>query len=116
MLLTGALDIDKVDVVSSRVHSSPERHGVRNLAMEPDIFVGWKQCSDSWTDDADDVTKLETPVSMVVSFTDRATYHRQQNETAIVGKTETGTTGGPNGIREPIQRNKVRVSFLRETC
>lgn len=36
-----SLDVEHVDVVSSRVHNRPEQHAVRDLAMEPYILVEW---------------------------------------------------------------------------
>lgn len=37
---TGAFDVEEVDVVGGCVHHGPESQSVRNLPMEPDVFVG----------------------------------------------------------------------------
>jgi hypothetical protein len=44
-VLTSALDVDKVDIMSRGVHHSPESHGVSDLSMEPDILVRRKEPS-----------------------------------------------------------------------
>ncbi len=92
---TSSLDVEEVDVVRGGVYHSPEGHGVGNLSMEPDVFIGREQPSELGTDDTDDVAK-----------------HRKENETSGIGENKTGPTRRPDREFEAIQNVKFLVRFL----
>ena len=93
--LTGALDVDKIDIVGGCVDHGPECHRVGDLTVEPDVFVGGEEPGELGTDDTDDVAQ-----------------HGEQNEAAIEGEDETGATGYPDGVFEGVQASKTSISEL----
>lgn len=77
------------------MYHGPEGHGVRDLSMEPDIFIGREQPSELGTDDTDDVAK-----------------HGKENETSVVGENKAGPARGPDGELETIQSAEFLVRCL----
>ena len=92
---TGALDVDKVHIVCRGVDHGPERHGVGDLAMEPDVLVRGEKPSEARTDDTDDIAK-----------------HGEEDEASVVGKDQACTTGAPHGELEAIEGGELRVRGL----
>ena len=96
-ILTGSLNVDEVHIVSSSVNYSPEEHAVRDLAVEPDIFVGREGPSEFRTDNPNYIAQ-----------------HGQQDETTIISKDESSTTRNPDGEFEGVQPSQFLVSFLEK--
>jgi hypothetical protein len=94
--LTGALDVDEVDVVRGGVDHGPEGHRVGDLPMEPDVLVGGEQPSQLGAHDADDVAE-----------------HWEEDEGAVEGQDEARTTGDPDRKLERVEAAQTRVCFLR---
>lgn len=95
--LTGALDVDEVDVVRRGVHHCPERHGIGHLSMEPDVLVRGEQPSELGTDDADDVAE-----------------HGEEDKATIVSENETSAARSPDGKLETVQGSQLLVSELKK--
>lgn len=91
-----SLDVEKIDVVSSGVYHCPESHGVCDLSMEPNVFIGGEQPGELGTNDTDDIAQ-----------------HRKENKTSGISENETGTTRRPDREREAIQNVELLVSFLQ---
>jgi len=81
--------------MSSGVYHCPEGHGVCDLSMEPNVFVGGEQPGELGANDTDDIAK-----------------HWEEDETSRIGEYETGPTRSPDGEREPIQNVEFLVRFL----
>jgi hypothetical protein len=79
IILTGALDVNEVHVVSRGVNRSPKSHRVCHLSVEPDIFVG-----------------REEPGNLGSNDTNNVAQHWKEDETAIVRKNQTCTTRSPD--------------------
>ena len=92
---TGALDVEEVDVVGGGVHHGPERQCVRNLPVEPDVFVRGEQPGKFGPDDTDDVTQ-----------------HGKQDASRKEGEGQASTTGHPDRPSQRIERGKLLVRFL----
>lgn len=73
-------DVDKVDIVRGGVDHGPESHRVRDLTMEPNVLVCREKPCHVWANDTDNVAE-----------------HRDEDEEAIDGEYETGTTRSPDG-------------------
>lgn len=81
--------------MSSGVYHCPEGHGVRDLSMEPNVFIGREQPGEFGADNADDIAK-----------------HRKENKTSGVGEDETGPTRRPDRELEAIQNMEFLVRCL----
>jgi hypothetical protein len=81
--------------VGSGVYHCPESHGVCNLSMEPDIFIGGEQPAELGTNDTDDVAK-----------------HWKEDEASVIGENKTSSTRGPDGELETIKSAEFFVRFL----
>jgi hypothetical protein len=92
---TSSLNIEEVDVVGSGVDHCPEGHGVCDLSMEPDVFIGGEQPSEFGTNDADDVAE-----------------HWKENETTVVSENKTSPTRRPDREFETIESVEFLVRFL----
>ena len=92
---TSSLNIEEVDVVGSSVNHCPEGHGICDLSMEPDVFIGREQPSEFGTNDTDDVAK-----------------HWKENETAVVSEDKTSPTRRPDREFETIESVKFLVRLL----
>lgn len=79
IILTSALDINEVHVVSCGVNYSPKSHRVCHLSVEPDIFVG-----------------REEPGNLGSNDTNNVPQQWKKDESAIVGKNQTCTTRSPD--------------------
>jgi len=75
-----AFDVDKVDVVGCGVNHCEKGHGVSDLTVEPDVFVGREEPGQLGTDDLDDVAK-----------------HGDEDHATIISQDETSATGAPDG-------------------
>lgn len=65
---------------------SPEGHGVGDLPVEPNIFIGREQPGELGADDTNDVSQ-----------------HWDEDKTAIECKDKTSTTRKPDGVFEGIK-------------
>ena len=77
------------------MYHCPEGHGVCDLSMEPNVFIGGEQPGELGTNDADDIAK-----------------HWKENKTSGIGKHETGPTRRPDRELEAIQDVKFLVRCL----
>jgi hypothetical protein len=93
--LTSALDIDEIDVMSCSMNHGPESHRICDLSVEPDIFIGGKQPSKFWADNADNIAQ-----------------HGDEDKTAIEGKHKTSATRCPNGIFQAVETSQLEVGCL----
>lgn len=80
----------------SGVHHSPERHLIRNLPVEPDVFVCGESPCQFGTNNSDDIPE-----------------HGEQNEATIIRKYKTSTTRNPDGVFQRVQTRKFLVDSLR---
>jgi hypothetical protein len=81
--------------VSSGVYHCPEGHGVRDLPMEPNVFIGGEQPCELGADDTDDIAK-----------------HWKENKTSGIGENETGPTRRPDRELEAIQSMEFLIICL----
>lgn len=77
------------------MYHCPEGHGVCDLSMEPNVFIGREQPGELGTDDTDDIAK-----------------HRKENETSGIGENEPGPTRRPDREFEAIQNVEFLVRCL----
>lgn len=91
-----ALDVDKVDIVGRGVDHCEERHGISDLTVEPDVFVGREEPCQLGTDDFDDVAE-----------------HGHENHETVIGQDETSATGAPDGKGEGVETGQTVVGLLR---
>lgn len=96
-ILTGTLDIDKVDIVGRGVDHRPESHGIGDLPVEPDVLIGREKPGHLGADDLDNIAQ-----------------HRDEDKTAVECEDQTGTPGRPYGELEPVEGSKLRVGLLGE--
>ena len=92
---TCPLDIDEVHIMGSCMDNGPEQHLVGNLPMEPNILVGRESPGEFRPDDPNNVTE-----------------HRQEDETSVERKDETGASGSPNRPCETVESGKPCISGL----
>lgn len=92
---TGSLDIEEVDVVGGGVNHGPEGHRVRNLSVEPDVFVRGEKPGQFWANDSNDIAK-----------------HRDQNQATVEREDETSTARSPYGPFETVERSQLGVYSL----
>jgi hypothetical protein len=83
--------------MSSRVHHSPECHLICDLTVEPDVFVCGEKPGNLWSNNTDDVSQ-----------------HRNEDETAVQGQDEAGTTRRPDGPSEGVQTRQPLVRRLNK--
>ena len=83
---TSSLDVNEIDIMSSRVYHSPERHLICNLTMEPNVLICREKPGEPWSDDTNDVSQ-----------------HGNEDESSVQGKNKTCTAGGPDRPCEGIQ-------------
>ena len=81
--------------MSSGVYHRPEGHGVCDLPMEPNVFIGREQPGELGANDTDEIAK-----------------HWKENKTSGIGENETGATRRPDGELEAIQSDEFLVRFL----
>jgi hypothetical protein len=74
-----------LDVVAGSVHNGEEKHGIGELAMEPEVLVEGQE------------TKLRP------DNTDERPADRAENKRAIDRQDETGTSGNPHGEFERVE-------------
>lgn len=89
------LDVDEVDVMSRGVDHCPKGHGIGDLTMEPDVFVGGEEPGELGTDDFDDVPE-----------------HGDENHEAVIGQDETSATGAPDGVCEGVETSQTIIGCL----
>ena len=77
------------------MYHCPEGHGVCDLPMEPNVFIGGEQPGELGTNDADNIAK-----------------HWKEDKTPSIGENETGTTRSPDREREAIQSVELLIRFL----
>lgn len=94
-LHTASLNIDEIDVVSGGMNHGPESHGIGNLAMEPDVFVGGEEPSHMRPDETDDVPQ-----------------HGDEDEGSIDGENQASTTGNPYGEEKGVETGELGVGIL----
>lgn len=90
-----SLDVNKVDIMSSSVDHGPEGHGICDLSMEPDVFVGREEPSELGTEDTDDISK-----------------HWDEDQTSIESQDKTGTTRDPDGESKSVQTCQPGIGEL----
>ena len=94
---TGTLNVEEVDIMSGGVDHGPERHGVGNLSVEPDVLVGGEKPGHAGADNADDVAQ-----------------HGDENEAPIEGKNEPSSSRRPNRPCQPVQGGQLLVGCLQK--
>lgn len=52
---TRELDVEEIDIMGRSVNHCPKCHGVCDLTMKPDVFIGRKHPSELRSNDADDI-------------------------------------------------------------
>lgn len=82
--------------MSGGVYHSPEGHGVRDLAMEPNVFVRREEPCEAGANDTDDIAQ-----------------HGHQNHATVESKDKTCTTRSPYGPFETVQGSELVVRFLK---
>lgn len=91
-----AFDVDKVDIMGRGVDHCEKGHGVSNLTMEPDVFVGREEPGQLGTDDLDDIAK-----------------HGNEDHATIISQDETSATGTPDGEGKGVETSETSVGCLR---
>jgi hypothetical protein len=95
-MLTSALDVDEIDVVSSCVDSRPKSHRICDLLVEPEAFIYRKEYAQNWAQNTEAVAQ-----------------HRQKDEPAIICQNEASTTRNPDGKLERVKGSKSFVGLLQ---
>jgi hypothetical protein len=74
-----SLNVDEINIMSGGVNHSPERHGISDLSVEPNVLIGGEEPSEFGTNDTDDISQ-----------------HWEQDETSIEREDQAGTSRNPN--------------------
>jgi hypothetical protein len=90
-----ALNVEKVYVVGGSMNHGPESHGIGNLSVEPDVFIGREQ-----------------PLQLGPEYAKNISKHWEEDQTTVEGKNETCTTGDPHGPSQTIESSELFVVSL----
>lgn len=77
------------------MNHGPEGHRVRDLTVEPDVLVGGEEPCELGADNTNDVAQ-----------------HGHEDETAIEGEDETGSTRHPDRPCQAVERDELGVDCL----
>lgn len=81
--------------MSCSMDHCPECHGVSDLSVEPDVFIGREEPSEFRTDDTDDIAQ-----------------HWNENQTAVKRKDKPSTTRNPDRPFETVEDRKLLIRLL----
>lgn len=78
-LLTSALNVDEIDIMSGGVDGSPKSHGICNLPVEPDALIYRNDSTQNRTQDTETVAK-----------------HWEKDEATVICQDESSSSRSPD--------------------